>query len=173
MTDAPDPAAARIGGSGPTGVMPPGAPSAASERGWTGPLMALLSVLALAVAGYLTWVKLAGAAPACAILTGCETVENSSYSEFLGVPVAAFGMLGAAAMLAGSLLWWRWADRRGLMVAYAIGLASLPVLAWLTWLELAVIRAVCLWCVVYALLMIGAWIVAMVGLRRPAPGGSA
>jgi uncharacterized membrane protein len=135
--------------------------------------MALLSVLALAVAGYLTWVKLAGAAPACAILTGCETVENSSYSEFMGVPVAAFGMLGAAAMLVGSLLWWRQGDRRGLMLAYAIGLASLPILAWLTWLELAVIGAVCLWCVVYALLMIGAWIVALVGLRRAAAAGSA
>jgi uncharacterized membrane protein len=135
--------------------------------------MALLSVLALAVAGYLTWVKLAGAAPACAILTGCETVEKSSYSEFMGVPVAAFGMLGAAAMLVGSLLWWRQGDRRGLMLAYAIGLASLPILAWLTWLELAVIGAVCLWCVVYALLMIGAWIVALVGLRRAAAAGSA
>lgn len=172
MNDAPDPAATRIRASAPTGGIPTG-PSVASERSWTGPVMAVLSVLALAVAGYLTWVKLAGAAPACAILSGCETVENSSYSEVLGVPVAAFGMLGAAGMLVGSLLWWRRADRRGLMVAYAIGLVSLPILAFLTWLELAVIRAVCIWCVVYALLMIGTWIVAMVGLRRPAPGSSA
>ena len=128
MSDAPDPAATRIRAGAPTPGVPPSAPKAA-ERAWTGPLMALLSVLALAVAGYLTWVKLAGAAPACAILTGCEIVEKSTYSEFMGVPVAAFGMLGAAAMLVGSLLWWRQGDRRGLMLAYAIGLASLPILA--------------------------------------------
>ena len=53
-------------------------------------------------------------------------------------------------MLAGSLLWWRRADRRGLMLAYVVGLVSLPVLAWLTYLELAVIGAVCIWCVAYA-----------------------
>ena len=172
MSDAPDPAATRIRGSAPNRGSPPARASAAPTRSWTGPLMACLSLLALAVAGYLTWVKLAGAAPACAILSGCETVENSAYSEFLGVPVAAFGMLGAAGMLVGSLLWWRRTDRRGLMLAYAMGLASLPVLAWLTWLELAVIRAVCIWCVVYALLMVGAWIVAMVGLRGPTSEGS-
>lgn len=173
MSDVPEPAATRIRGGAPTDAIPLTTPSAAAGRAWTGPLMALLSVLAIAVAGYLTWVKLAGAAPACAILTGCETVENSSWSEVMGVPVAAFGMLGAAGMLVGSLLWWRVADRRGLMLAYAIGLVSLPILAFLTWLELAVIHAVCVWCVVYALLMIGAWIVALVGLRRPAPGAPA
>ena len=62
-----------------------------------GPLMAGLSLLAMAVAGYLTWVKLSGTAPMCAVLSGCETVENSRYSEFLGIPVAVFGLAGAGA----------------------------------------------------------------------------
>jgi uncharacterized membrane protein len=130
--------------------------------------MALLSLLALAVAGYLTWVKLSGGAPACAIVSGCETVEKSGYSEFMGIPVALFGMLGAATMLAGSLLWWLRADRRGVMVAYGVGLVSLPVLAWLTYLELAVIHAICIWCVTFAVLVIGAWVVAILALRGPA-----
>jgi uncharacterized membrane protein len=127
--------------------------------------MAGLSFLALLVAGYLTWVKLAGASPMCAVLSGCETVENSRYSEFLGIPVAAFGMVGAAALLAGSLLWWLRGDRRGLMLAYLVGLASLPVIAWLTYLELAVIGAVCIWCVAYAVLMIVSWILSLTALR--------
>src|SRR6187402_26954 len=117
------------------------------RRAWTGPAMTILSLLAIVAAGYLTWVKLSGTTPMCAVLSGCETVENSRYSEFLGIPVAAFGMAGAAAMLVGSLLWWRRADRRGLMLVYGVGLASLPVLAWLAYLELAVIGAVCIWCV--------------------------
>jgi uncharacterized membrane protein len=135
------------------------------NRSWTGLVMAGLSFLALLVAGYLTWVKLAGASPMCAVLSGCETVENSRYSEFLGIPVAAFGMVGAAALLAGSLLWWLRGDRRGLMLAYLVGLASLPVIAWLTYLELAVIGAVCIWCVAYAVLMIVSWILSLTALR--------
>lgn len=130
-----------------------------------GPLMAGLSLLAMAVAGYLTWVKLSGTAPVCAVLSGCETVENSRYSEFLGIPVALFGMAGAGVLLAGSLLWWLRADRRGLLLTYAAGLASLPVLAWLTYLELAVIGAVCIWCVTYAVLVIVTWVLAMSALR--------
>jgi uncharacterized membrane protein len=131
----------------------------------TGPMMAALSLLALLVAAYLTWVKLNGTAPVCAVLSGCETVENSRYSEFLGIPVAAFGMAGAGALLAGSLLWWRRADRRGLMLTYLGGLASLPVLAWLTYLELAVIGAFCIWCVTYAVLVIATWVLALQALR--------
>ncbi len=127
--------------------------------------MAALSTLALLVAAYLTWVKLAGTAPVCAVLSGCETVENSRYSEFMGIPVAAFGMAGAGALLVASLLWWLRADRRGLMLAYAAGLVSLPVLAWLTYLELVVIGAVCIWCVAYAGLVITTWILALMALR--------
>lgn len=129
--------------------------------------MALLSLLGLVVAGYLTWVKLAGVTPACAIVSGCETVENSRYSEFLGLPVAGFGMLGTAAMLVGSLFWWRRGDRRALWLVYGVGLASLPIIVWLTYLELAVIHAVCIWCVAYALLVIGTWVVATLALRVP------
>jgi uncharacterized membrane protein len=131
----------------------------------TGPVMAILSFLALLVAAYLTWVKLSGTAPVCAVLSGCETVENSRYSEVLGIPVAAFGMVGAGALLAGSLLWWLRDDRRGVMLAYAVGLVSLPVIAWLTYLELAVIGAVCVWCVAYAALVIATWAVALTALR--------
>lgn len=137
-----------------------------------GPVMAGLSLLAVLVAGYLTWVKLSGTAPMCAVLSGCETVENSRYSEFQGIPVALFGMAGAAVLLAGSLLWWLRADRRGLLLTYAAGLVSLPLLAWLTYLELAVIGAVCIWCVTYAVLVIATWILATLALRAT-PGEAA
>ena len=134
-----------------------------------GPVMAGLATLAMLIAGYLTWVKLSGTAPVCAVLSGCETVENSRYSEFMGIPVALFGMAGAGVLLAGSLLWWLRADRRGLLLTYAAGLVSLPLLAWLTYLELAVIRAVCIWCVTYAVLVIATWVLAMMALRTAPP----
>ncbi len=171
MSKAPDPVATPVRGHAGTtadrGQAP--APATPGRQAWIGPLMTLLSLLAFGVTLYLTWVKLAGVAPVCAIVSGCETVEKSRYSEFLGVPVAAFGMVGTLLMLGGSLLWWRRHDRRGLVATYLVGLASLPVLAWLTYLELFVIHAVCIWCVAYAVLVIATWVIAMLGLRAPTP----
>lgn len=128
--------------------------------------MILFAILATGSAGYLAWVHLAGQEPVCAILTGCETVANSEWSTFLGIPVALFGMAGSLVTLGAAVLWWRRADERALLVAYLVGLASLPILAWLTWLELFVIHAVCIWCVAYAVMVIAGWVVAAVTLRR-------
>ncbi len=132
----------------------------------SGPLMCVLALLAAGAAGYLAWVHLAGVEPVCAILTGCETVANSEWSTFLGVPVALFGAAGSLATLAASLVWWRHADGRALLTAYLLGLASLPILAWLTYLELFVIHAICIWCVTYAVLVLAGWLVAALTLRR-------
>ena len=151
--------------SDPSPPPPPASSDTRDVRAWTGPLMSGLALLALAIAGYLAWTRWTGGTVACAVLTGCETVENSRYSEFLGVPVAAWGALGSGATLVGALLWWRRRDRRGLLLAYLLGLASLPIMAWLVFLEVAVIHAVCLWCVAYAVAVIAGWIVAMIALR--------
>ena len=64
----------------------------------------LLAVLGLAVAGYLTYVHYAELEPICAGGGGgCERVQNSSYAELAGVPVAVLGLVGYALILAS--LW--------------------------------------------------------------------
>ena len=42
-------------------------------------------------------------------------------------------------------------------MTYILGLLSLP---WLTYLELFVIEAICIWCVTYAGLVMAGWLVA-------------
>jgi uncharacterized membrane protein len=116
-----------------------------------------LAVAALGVALYLGITKLQGGTPMCGEFEGCDTVNSSEYAEVFGIPT---GLLGAAASLVtagGAFVWWLAADRRGLLVAYLVGLVSLPFLAWLTYLELFVIHAICLWCVAYAVLVIAGW----------------
>jgi uncharacterized membrane protein len=143
-------------------------------RGRWGRLLIALSAIATGIAAYLAWSKFTGSPPACAIVTGCETVEQSRYSAVLGVPVAAFGIGASVASLAGAFVWWRGRDRRGLLLSYLVGLISLPILGYLTYLELAVIGAVCAWCVSYAITTIAAWGVASVALvqsRGEVPGG--
>ena len=134
--------------------------------------MAALAAAGVAISIYLAAVKLSGGVPACGPLVGCETVNTSVYSEFMGIPVAFFGAAASSVVLGAVLGWWLRAWRPGLLVAYVIGLAALPVLAYLTYLELFVIYAVCAWCVAYALTVIGGWLVATAVLfRRRRPVG--
>jgi uncharacterized membrane protein len=135
-------------------------------KGRYGAAMTALAAAALGIALYLTWTKLSGEAPACGPLHGCETVNNSPYSVFLGIPVALYGSVGSALIFVASLAWWTRADRRALYVAYGLGLISLPVLVYLVYLELAVIHAVCVWCAGFAMALVAGWLAAALALIR-------
>lgn len=110
---------------------------------------------------------------------GCETVQLSEWSSFLGLPVALWGMLAYSGMLALALLGLqpRWHQRReptlGLL---ALSGAGLLFSAYLTYLEAAVIHAWCRWCVVSAVLVTAIFVAALVGWRAAArqaePGGA-
>jgi uncharacterized membrane protein len=141
-------------------------PGQAIQRRRFGLAMAISAAIGIGISAYLAAVKLAGGQPYCGPLVGCETVNNSVYSEFLGIPVALFGLSASAVVLLGVLAWWHLHLRLGLLVAYAIGLASLPALAYLTYLELFVIHAICVWCVAYAVSVIAGCLIAAWALFR-------
>jgi len=136
------------------------------RRGSLGWLMAGLALAALGVALYLGITKLQGGTPVCGEFHGCETVNSSEYAEVFGIPTGLFGAVASLGTLLGALVWWLVADRRALLVTYVMGLVSLPFLAWLTYLEIFVIEAICLWCVSYAVLVIAGWAVATYVLWR-------
>jgi uncharacterized membrane protein len=69
------------------------------------------------------------------------------------------------ATLGGALRWWLRADRRGLVLAYLAGTASIAALAYFTYLEVAVIHALCAWCVTYASSVVGGWLLALLAYR--------
>jgi uncharacterized membrane protein len=128
--------------------------------------MTVLATAAALIAGYLTVTRLLDVPSLCGPLAGCATVASSEWSTVAGIPVAAFGLAASTAVLAASLAWWLRAARVGLVSAYLVGLVSLPFLVWLTWMELFVIRAVCDWCVAYAVATVAGWLVAVVAMRR-------
>jgi len=98
---------------------------------------------------------------------GCETVQLSEYSSFLGVPVAFFGMLAYGALIGLSLLGLqpRWRERRSPTVGLVL-VAGAGVLftGYLTYLEAAVIHAWCRWCVASAVVIAVVFLVALSGL---------
>ena len=124
-------------------------------------LLGVLAAAGLFISAYLTWAHLSGASPVCVGgQSGCETVQTSRYSEIMGVPVAALGLFAYAAMLVCAVLRGDGAAVSGLFVALVGVLFS----AYLTYLELAVIDAVCQWCVASALVMTALAVAAVVRL---------
>jgi uncharacterized membrane protein len=128
--------------------------------------MVLLALASLVTAGYLAVEKLLGLAPACGPIRGCDTVAASVYSDLLGVPIALLGWLFSVVLLATTVAWWRRSDGRALYAAYGLGLFGLFVVAALTYLELAVIHAICIWCVAYAVSVVLGWLIAVLAIRR-------
>ena len=108
-----------------------------------------VAVAGLAIAAYLTIVHYAGAEPVCAIAHGCATVQKSSYSQLAGVPVALLGLLGYVGILAALA---RDGERQRTAAAF-ISLAGFGFSAWLTYVEVVRLDAICIWCVGSAICM--------------------
>jgi uncharacterized membrane protein len=134
-------------------------------------LIAVATLIGLVVAGYLTYVHYAELEPICAGRGGgCEKVQNSSYAELAGVPVALLGLVGYALILAS--LWLP--GELGRMCAALLALIGFGFSVYLTWVELFEIDAICQWCVVSAVLMtilavLTAWRLVLGG-PDPVPG---
>ncbi len=126
-------------------------------------LLAVLAVAGIAVSAYLTWSHLRGVAPVCVGgSAGCETVQTSRYSEVLGIPVALLGLLGYAGLLLSAAIKGERAAVFGLFVALVGTLYS----AYLTYLELFVIQAICQWCVASAGLIAASLLVATLRIAK-------
>jgi uncharacterized membrane protein len=103
---------------------------------------AVVAMVGVAVAGYLTWVHFDDAALVCVAGGGCETVQESTYAAVAGIPVALLG-LGAYLLVLGLIAWDAPTARLGAAMVALIGLLfSMYLLA----LQLFVIDAVCVWC---------------------------
>jgi uncharacterized membrane protein len=107
-----------------------------------------LAAVGFAVAAYLAITKLAGgSALFCRGVGGCEVVQASRYAMFLGLPTAAWGA-GLYAAIGGLAL--SGLDARRWLTAFLLAVAGVAFSAYLTYLELFVIGAVCWYCVVSA-----------------------
>jgi uncharacterized membrane protein len=126
-----------------------------------------VALAGLGIAGYLTAVHYSGGTPVCAVAHGCATVQDSDYSKLAGVPVAMLGLLGYVAILAALAR-----DGEAWRTAAAfLSLAGLGFSGWLTYVEVAVLDAICIWCVGSAICM-ALLSVLTIGrlLRAPAEG---
>ena len=117
--------------------------------------IAVLSLVGWFVALYLWLYKIGVIGTLQCGTGGCERVQTSRYADLFGIPVAFYGVVGYAMMLAVSVagVQPRFLARRGptLLLAVLAGGGFLFAL-YLTYLELFVIHAICRWCVASAVI---------------------
>jgi uncharacterized membrane protein len=116
-------------------------------------------LLALAAAGlfvslYLVTTHYGDQPIACAGVGDCEAVNSSEYADVGGIPVSLLGVALYGSLALAAFLWSRepYDDRR--MVAFwGLSLSGAGYAAYLTYVELTILHAICVWCVASATIL--------------------
>jgi len=132
-------------------------------------ILAALALIGVFVSTYLTLFKLGYIGELKCSVGSCETVNTSQWAIFFGLPVAAWGLgfYVAALVLAMLGIQEKYADSR----AFSVGMVVLTgwgvvFSGWLTYLELFVINAICIWCVTSACIVAIMFLVSVADLRE-------
>jgi uncharacterized membrane protein len=135
------------------------APSVRAKRQYSTPRLTLLAlaVLGVLISAYLTWTHFAGLTPVCTGSgEGCKTVQSSRYASVLGIPVALLGLVAYGGLIFSTILW----RETGIYLGFLISLVGTLFSAYLTYLEIFVIGALCQWCLASAAIMVAALVCA-------------
>jgi uncharacterized membrane protein len=89
-------------------------------------------------------------------------VQSSEYAKVIGIPVAVLGLLAYAALFATALVPGRTAAAAGA----AIAISGAAFSAWLLYAQLALIDAVCQWCVANDVVIALTAVAAFLRLRK-------
>jgi uncharacterized membrane protein len=135
---------------------------------------AVFSLLGFFVALYLYLHKLGIIGELACGTGGCETVQLSPYSRFHGIDVPLIGIGGYLVLLTVSLLaMQRPQDRRWPRLLLALSAVGVAFTAYLTYLELFVIHALCRWCLGSAVLITLTFVSALLDRRARVGAASA
>jgi uncharacterized membrane protein len=108
-----------------------------------------LAILGMLVSIYMTIYKLTENPNMCLGNGGCSVVNSSKYAEVYGIPVAVIGIGGYAAILL--LLWleprFPFLTENGTLIVFGLALIGFLFTVYLIYVELALIHALCPFCV--------------------------
>ncbi len=127
-----------------------------------------LATLGLVVSIYMTIYKVLDADAMCLGSGDCSTVNASPYSEVYGFPVGGIGVIGYAAILAALYL-----ENRGPffkenapLALFGMALTGFLFTLWLVYVEFAILRALCPFCLTSQIAMTLIFILALARLIR-------
>lgn len=127
-----------------------------------------LLVLGLFVSIYMTIYKVTNNESMCIGSSGCSEVNGSRYSEINGIPVAVLGVVGYAALLALLFLEQRPGifQQNGTMMFFGISLIGFLFTLYLIYVEVALIKAYCPFCLTSQAAMTIIFIISVIRLIR-------
>lgn len=139
-------------------------------RDWLYILGITLALLGIGNAGYLTYVKLADKEVICAATAtiDCNAVQNSTYSEIMGIPISVFGLGAYLTIFALFALENRveFVTEYGKTLLFSITLFGVLYSGYLTYVEAFRLEQWCLWCVASAVTIVGLFGVSLTRLLR-------
>lgn len=117
---------------------------------WILGLILAVSFIGFLDAAYLTIEHYNKGILRCYVFEGCDEVTSSKYSTVGGIPIALFGAVYYLAIFIATILF---IDTKYRLLFYV--LTFIPILgflfsAWFVYLQLAVIKAICLYCMISA-----------------------
>jgi protein-disulfide isomerase len=121
----------------------------------------ILSFAGIVIAGTLTYTKMQNIIVPCGVGDGCQDVTNHASSEWMGIPVAAFGLglyLVLAAISALRIVQGIPATRLFGIIGYGLAAAGAVVSIGLQVYSILEIHAYCTWCIGSAVIMVALFI---------------
>jgi uncharacterized membrane protein len=115
-------------------------------------MLFMLSLVGVCVSAYLLQSYMRHSELLC-LNQGCEIVRNSVYSSIYGVPVPLYGLIGMAVILIITILQTVQFKKERIYVLAIVSTLGFISVGWLTYAELFLIHALCMWCVIEAVLM--------------------
>jgi uncharacterized membrane protein len=130
---------------------------ALKEPNW---LVFTIALLGLVVTGLLFWGSINQTAlPYCNVSSGCDLIQNSAWSQFLGLPLAAWGVLVYAMLLTCSLGWL--GQRTSRKVSVFVVSASFFISCYLTAVGYFYLHAFCQYCLISLVLIASIFIISL------------
>ena len=127
-----------------------------------------LAVLGLLVSIYMTIYKVTSNDNMCLGSGDCSTVNASRYASINGIPVALIGVFGYAAIIGI-----HWLERKndffeanGSMILFGISLLGFFFTLWLVYVEIALLKALCPFCVTSQITMTVIFILSIIRVVR-------
>ncbi|HEX8904504.1 MAG TPA: vitamin K epoxide reductase family protein [Longimicrobiaceae bacterium] len=131
--------------------------------------IAVLALIGLLVAAYLSMYKLGLIGGLTCTVGSCEQVQASPWSMLLGLPVSLWGLGAYVVILAVAILGLqpRYVGARWVaLVLFGVSAAGVGFSAYLTYIEAFVIEMWCQYCVISAILITLIFFLSIPGLRR-------
>ena len=133
---------------------------------WLPILFLPVSAIGFVDATYLAAKHYLGSPVSCNLLKGCEQVTSSQYSAIFGVPVALLGSIFYLTILIISIIYFDTKKEKVFLLASMLTPVGFLASLWFIYLQVFVIRALCLYCMVSATTSTTLFILSLLYLNR-------